>query len=40
LLDPGYVDLRSAGALDLEKVLSLKPDLLLSVGGSRSNPRL
>jgi iron complex transport system substrate-binding protein len=38
LLPSGYVDLRGEGELDLERALSLDPDLLLSLGGTRSNP--
>jgi iron complex transport system substrate-binding protein len=39
LLDKQYVDLRKAGALDLEKALTLKPDLLVALGGTREKPR-
>lgn len=40
LMSPDYVDLRKDGQLDLEKALTLQPDMIVSLGGSRSNPRL
>jgi iron complex transport system substrate-binding protein len=39
LLDKEYVDLRKAGALDIEKALTLKPDLLVALGGTKEKPR-
>jgi iron complex transport system substrate-binding protein len=39
LLAKEYVDLRKASALDIEKALTLKPDLLVAVGGTKEKPR-
>ncbi len=39
LLNTEYVDLRKAGALDIEKALTLKPDLLVALGGTKEKPR-
>ena len=40
LLPEDYVDLRKEGQLDIEKALALDPDILISLGGTRSNPFL
>ncbi len=39
LLADDYVDLRAEGELNLEKALTLDPDLLIALGGTKENPR-
>ncbi len=39
LLPDDYVDLRAEGDLNLEKALTLDPDLLIALGGTKDNPR-
>jgi iron complex transport system substrate-binding protein len=39
LLPADYVDLRAEGELNLEKALTLDPDLLIALGGTKENPR-